>query len=273
MGVGRVTLVINVEIVQVASTRSPWENLRAITTLTSRTKGGGLIVFPEYTMMDPTGLSASDIRGAAEEYFTRFESFYKDLARDKGSCVAGHLFKPSPDGRVYNTLVLIDDSGDVIAEYYKTHLFDAFGYRESEFTTPGEALFKPVRACGVNIGAAICYEIRFPEIFRVQALAGVDLFIVPAGWYRGPMKEYLLEVLASARAQENTSFVVLANNAGKSFIGMSRVVDPLGQSRIVAPPREYLLAAEVDLGEIDRARRVLPVLKHRRVELYKGWNS
>ncbi len=255
-------------ILQAAPRASKAETLRAVERLLESARDPSLIVTPEYMMLDPTGLPRERVYGEAEGLDGEWLGFFRDKAKELGVCIAATLFEKADDGRVYNTLAFIDRNGSTAATYRKTHLFDAYGYKESSFTTPGDRLFQPVDLCGVKVGAAICFELRFPEIFRAQALAGAELIVVPSAWYRGPLKEEALRFLAQARAHENTVYLVVASNPGSSFVGRSMVVDPMGVVKLDLGPGERYEEYEIDTGEIEKARRVLPVLKLRRPHLY-----
>ncbi|GAB6147798.1 carbon-nitrogen hydrolase family protein [Stetteria hydrogenophila] len=257
-----------VGIVQAAPRGSKAETLKAVDRLLGRAVEPSLIVTPEYLMIDPTGLPRERIEGEAEELEGEWLGFFRDKAREMGACFAATLLEKAGDGRVYNTLAFIDRNGALVSVYRKTHLFDAYGYRESSFTKPGESLFEPVSLCGLRVGAAICFELRFPEIFRAQALRGAELVVTPAAWYRGPLKEEALRFLAQARAHENTVFLVVASNPGANFVGRSMIVDPMGVVRADAGPGERYVEHEIDPGEVEEARRILPVLRLRRPSLY-----
>lgn len=262
---------LNIAVLQVASTREKDANLESVKRLASRVKNSpDIVLTPEYLMLDPTGLGRDAIYDAAEDLEGRWSRELSKIAESLGSCLLGHLFLKTPSGRVANAAVLYSRDGGIIGVYRKTHLFDAYGYVESSFTEPGDELWEPRKACGASIGVAICYELRFPEIFRTQSLVGgVDIFLVPAAWYRGPGKEEALSVLSRARAQENTSYVAVASNAGANFVGRSMIIHPLGYTLAQAPPWEWVLEHEIDLREIERARKSLPVLEHVKPHLYR----
>ena len=255
---------------QVAPRGSKEETLRAVERVLSTARPeADIYLTPEYLMLDPTGLDAGAVGSAAEGLDGPWLRFFREAARRRGSCFLATFFERAGDS-VYNSVAVIDERGDVISVYRKTHLFDAYGYRESSFTRPGDRLFEPVKLCGVKVGLAVCFEIRFPEIFRAQALAGAELIAVPAAWYRGPLKEETLRFLAQARAHENTVYVAVASNPGENFVGRSMLVDPMGVVRVELGVGERYAAAPVDASEIREARRTLPVLRLRRPELYQA---
>lgn len=259
---------IRIGVLQVAPRSSKTETLRVVEKLLESARDPSLIVTPEYLMLDPTGLPREKVYEEAEDLEGSWLGFFKDKARGLGACIAATLFEKSGDGRVYNTLAFIDKNGSIKAVYRKTHLFDAYGYRESSFTAPGDRLFQPTDLCGVKVGAAICFELRFPEIFRTQALSGAEVIVVPSAWYKGPLKEETLRFLAQARAHENTVYLVVASNPGRNFVGRSMIVNPMGVVKLDLGPGERYEEYEIDTGEIEEARKVLPVLKLRRPSLY-----
>ncbi len=259
---------VTVGILQAAPRGSKGETLRAVEKLLEHEDHrADVYLTPEYLMLDPTGLEPAAIAAAAEGLDGEWVGFFRREARERGACFVATMFERA-GGRVYNSAVVIDESGEVVGVYRKTHLFDAYGYRESSFTVPGDRLFEPVSVCGVKLGLAICFELRFPEVFRAQALAGAELVAVPAAWYRGPLKEETLRFLAQARAHENTVFLAVASNPGSSFVGRSMVVDPMGVVRAELGPGEKYAGVQVDTAEVAGARRTLPVLGLRRPELY-----
>lgn len=258
-------------LLQLAPRKSKDETLEALRRLLSRyAREPSLIVMPEYAMRDPTGLPVGEVSAVAEALDGPWVGKLRELAIEYNSCFVATLFERPGDAqvKVYNTAVIIDNKGKLIGVYRKSHLFDAYGYKESGFTIPGDRLFEPVEACGARLGLAICFEIRYPEIFRCQALSGAELVAVPAAWYKGPLKEETLHFLARARAHENTMFIAVASNAGSNFVGRSVVVDPLGVIVADAGPGERYIEVEVDLDEIEKARQILPLLELRRPELY-----
>ncbi len=261
---------VSLAILQSASTGSKEESLESVRRLAARLKGQpDLVLLPEYMMFDPTGMPREEVYRQAEDLEGPTSTMISRLAEKLGACVLAHLFIRAPTGRVWNTAVLYNRDGGVLGLYRKTHLFDAYGYRESDFTEPGNELWKPLGACGVKLGVAICYELRFPEVFRVQALRGAELIAVPAAWYKGPGKEEALAVLARARAHENTVYIAVASNAGRNFVGRSMVVHPMGYTLAQAPPWQWVIETSINVDEIAGAREKLPVLSHIRKDIYQ----
>ena len=109
-----------------------------------------------------------------------------------------------------------------------------------------------------------CYDVRFPELARRLALDGAEVLVLPAAWVKGPLKEMHWELLTTARALENTCYMVAVGECGPRNIGNSLVVDPLGVAIAKAPESTALVFAELDPQRIAYARSVLPVLENRR---------
>lgn len=260
---------VPVTLIQLRARRDKQESMKMLEKLLEKSVvEHGITAIPEYSMFDPTGLTAEEVNRGAESLDGPWMTMIKRIARSKEACIAATLFEKGEGGKAYNSLAIIDESGDIIATYRKTHLFDALGYRESEIFEAGDRLFEPVEACGVRVGAAICFEIRFPEIFRYQALKGAQLILVPSGWYNGPGKEEQYRFLAQTRAHENTLWIASPILYGDHFTGRSLIVNPFGVVVADAGHGEKVLHYYIGLEEVDEARKKLPVLRLRRPELY-----
>lgn len=227
-----------------------------------------VLILPEYSMLDPTGLSPESIWQEAEDLDGPWIRELSSVATSLGSCLIATLFERSPRPPLsYNAAVVIGRRGEALGVYRKVQLFDALGYKESSAIAAGESLFKPVEACGARLGLAICFELRYPEIFRAQALLGAELIAVPAAWYKGPLKEEALRTLAQARAQENGVFVAVASQYGENFVGRSMIVDPFGVVIAEAGIGEKIVETEIELEDSRRAKERVPVLELGRWDL------
>ncbi|MBD8214319.1 deaminated glutathione amidase [Erwinia persicina] len=173
------------------------------------------------------------------------------------------LHVPDEGGRVRNVLVAMR-GGTLLARYDKLHLYDAFAVQESRNVSPGDSIPPLIDVDGLKVGLMTCYDIRFPELARRLVLDGADLLVLPAAWVRGPMKEKHWEVLITARALENTCYVLATGECGPRNIGHSMVVDPLGVAIAQAAEGPALVLADVDPERIADVRRALPVLVNRR---------
>ncbi|MEH7082363.1 carbon-nitrogen hydrolase family protein [Neobacillus drentensis] len=237
----------------------------------AKEKGADFVVIPEFYMVlatPKTGVLPAD---AAEPLDGPFVSALKEAARENEIYVVCGMYESKNDdkGRAYNTTVLIDRSGQLLHSYRKTHLYDAFSFKESDTIIPGDNQYKVVETEFGKIGLMVCYELRFPEIARQFALQEADVLFVPAGWMAGPMKEDHWQTLIRARAIENTMFVSGANLVGPEFTGRSMIVDPMGVVIASGGEEETLIIADIDLERIQRVREKLPSVKHRKPEFYR----
>ncbi len=188
------------------------------------------------------------------------------IAKENACMIVAGSVPMFHDGKIYNTSVAIDSRGQVVNMYDKVHLFGLFN--EERFFAPGNH-FNAFEMDGLCCGSTICYDMRFPELFRHLALQGAKIIFCPAEWptARGD----IWHLLAQARAAENHTFVVAVNCAGTfkgaPFYGHSMVVAPSG--RIVAEGgcEEEVISCEIDLNEIDEVRKRLNALADVREEL------
>src|SRR6478609_7972931 len=166
-----------------------------------------------------------------------------------------------PD-RPFNTLVL---RGAAHASYRKIHLYDSFGYRESDRLSAGDPVPVVVDLGGFGVGLMTCYDLRFPELARRLVDLGAEVLVVPAAWVAGPRKVEHWRTLARARAVENTVFVVAAGQPGPRYAGHSLVVDPLGDVLAEAGEGEEVQTATLTREVLEDARRTNPSLANRRM--------
>jgi omega-amidase len=189
------------------------------------------------------------------------------LAREFDLYLAGSLMERHTGG-VSNTAVLYAPDGTLLGSYRKVHLFRLM--QEHRYLVAGDRATLCPTPWGPT-GLAVCYDLRFPELFRAMALAGAVLFLVPAQWPVRRVEAWLL--LARARAVENELIVAACNRVGiddqVEFPGRSQVVDPWGNVLVEGDDQERLLIAQVDLREVRKARRYLTVYKDRRPEAYR----
>ncbi len=197
-------------------------------------------------------------------------------ARDLGiHLLAGSISEQGPSGKAFNTSVLIGPGGEDLAVYRKIHMFDVevdgISYRESDHEEPGEEIV--TAALGdLTIGLSVCYDLRFPELYRILAVRGAHLLVVPSAFTRATGRDHW-EVLLRARAIENQAFVLAPNQVGEapphfSSNGRSMIVDPWGVVLVTAPDEECFVAAELDLSSQGRVRESLPSLANRRPRAY-----
>lgn len=231
------------------------------------TRGAALVVFPEMYMALP--VAEAPLATLAETLDGPFVTALATAARQHHLTIVCGVWEQSPvAGRVYNTLAILGPDGHLQGYYRKLHLFDALSVRESERMIPGTALPPVVDIGGIPTGFAICYDLRFPELFRDLAARGAELVLVPAAWYAGPCKEDHWLTLLRARAIENTLYVAGCNLTGKAFCGRSSIFDPFGVPLAGAGEDNQLLYADLERVRVQTVREKLPALQHRRRELY-----
>jgi predicted amidohydrolase len=190
------------------------------------------------------------------------------LAVKTGIHITAGCWEAGPDHRrVYNVAQTFSPEGRTPAAYRKVHLFDALNVRESETMAPGDALPPVLDVAGTRVGFAICYDLRFPELFRHLAVQGAQVIVVPSAWYQGPVKEVHWTTLLQARAIENTLYVAGCNLVGASFCGRSALFDPFGIQVIGAGEGEELLVGTVCADRISAVRKKLPSLENRRLSI------
>lgn len=224
-----------------------------------------VIVFPEYSsfFVDPFD---ETLAAHAEELDGPFVTALTELAaRCDAVLVAGLLERGSDERRVRNTVVAVTAAG-IVATYRKLHLYDAFGQRESDWVEPG-GLSAPetFEVDGLRFGLMTCYDLRFPEVGRLLADAGADVFLVPAEWVRGPLKEHHWRTLVHARAIENTVFIAAADHPPPLGVGNSMIVDPQGVEIAAIGTATDVVVAHLDAAAVERVRRVNPSLALRRL--------
>ncbi len=267
--------------VQLNSGSDPARNIDRAGELVSEAASAGadLVVLPEkWTLLGPGELLAERATPLAEDEGV---AACRAWAREHGVViVAGSVPERVPGSdRVANTSALIDAEGEVVAAYRKIHMFDVdvggVSYRESEFELPGtEAVLAeaPVAGEALPIGLTVCYDLRFPELYRELALAGALLITVPSAFTAATGAPHW-EVLVRARAIEEALFVVAANQVGAApphyeSWGHSMICDPWGRVLALADGGEGLAVADLDLAEPAAVRERLPALANRRPEAY-----
>jgi predicted amidohydrolase len=237
--------------------------------------GAALVVLPEKwnVLGTPEQLAAG-----AEPLDGPSTMWARELARALGiDLIAGSIVERR-DGfaKHFNTSVHVGPDGEIRAVYRKLHLFDVevegVVYRESDGEDPGEEIVTTTLQGGAKLGMAICYDLRFPELFRILALNGARILALPSAFTLATTRDHW-EILLRARAIEDQCFVVAANQIGehalgKSSGGRSLIADPWGTVLATAPDAEGYALAELDLARQDAIRARLPALAHRRASAY-----
>ena len=257
---------LTVTAVQLASSLDPAENREALGVLDSVCSGSpkpDLVVFPE-SMMRDFGEPGSDISEFAEDLDGPFVKRLTELAGVHDVTLVAGMFERSEDpARPYNTLVVVDGDG-VRASYRKIHLYDSFGYKESDRLLAGDLEPVVVEIGGFQVGLMTCYDLRFPEMARALVDLGAEVLVVPAAWVAGPRKVDHWRTLLKARAIENTVYVVAAGQPGPRYSGHSMVVSPRGEV-LELEDEELLVQSRVDRQLLDEVRAENPSLANRRL--------
>ena len=251
---------LRVALVQEASDLDPAVNRSRLAGLVP--DGADLVVLPEAFARD-FGAAGSDVSPFAEPVDGAFATEVDKVAAERGTTVVAGMFEPGEDpGRPFNTLVV---RGAAEATYRKIHLYDSFGYRESDRLTAGPLEPVVVEVGGFAVGLMTCYDLRFPELARALVDRGAEVLVVPAAWVAGPRKVDHWRTLARARAIENTVFVAAAAQPGPRYSGHSLVVDPLGDVLAEAGEDAEVVTATLRRDVLDEARRTNPSLANRRL--------
>ncbi|MCG5214094.1 carbon-nitrogen hydrolase family protein [Streptosporangium sp. KLBMP 9127] len=250
---------------QIPVSVDPEVNLeRAVRAIAEAAAGGAkLAIFPEATLTR----FGKRIVELAQPLGGPFVTGLAEAAAAHGIAVIAGVFEPNA-GRVHNTAVAIDESGEIKAAYRKIHLYNSFGARESDLVAPGDSA-TVVELAGLRVGLITCYDVRFPELARDLVDQGAELFAVIAAWGSGPMKEDHWITLVRARAIENTMWTAAVGQAPSAEskdgfgVGRSMLVDPLGVVRCDMGPLAGVRTCTVDAAATAEIRATLPCLEHR----------
>jgi deaminated glutathione amidase len=280
---------VKVSIVQMKSSLDKEENLLySLDQIKESAKNSAKIIcFPEFQMsFSPSTQSNEELYSISEPLEGNFVSQLKKSARENNIFVVSSIYERANSKlinnrqnqkkildrnlyRVYDTVVLINNQGQLISKYRKLHLYDALGFKESKKLLAGSKLFTPVSSPLGKIGTLVCYDLRFPELSRILTLKGSVSLIAPSGWVQGTMKEDHWLIMCKARAIENGVYLIAPNQIGNIFCGRSLVVDPFGVVVLDMGNKEGFDIVDLDLDRIDVIRKSLPLLKNRRHDLYK----
>ncbi|MDQ3628701.1 MAG: carbon-nitrogen hydrolase family protein [Actinomycetota bacterium] len=258
---------MKVALVQLCAATDSAANRHAMSGWVDRIRASGagpdLVVFPEGAMHD-FGSADHDLSAVAEPLDGPYVQALGTHARRLGAAVVGHIFERSDTGLPYNTQVVVEPNGSVAATYRKIHLYDSFGYAESDRLGAGGIMPVVIDVAGLPVGLMTCYDLRFPEMGRALVDAGAQLLVLPAAWVAGALKEDHWQLLVRARAVENTVYVAAAAQCGRAYCGHSMLVDPMGVVVAAAAEAEALVTGDVDPDRLERARATNPSLRNRR---------
>jgi predicted amidohydrolase len=252
---------LRISLVQHASGLEPDANRSLLAELTPA--DSDLVVFPEVFARD-FGKPGSDLGPFAESQDGPFGTELSRVAEKRGATVVAGMLETSgdADGRPFNTLLV---RGGAEAAYRKIHLYDSFGYKESDALVAGAVEPVVVDIDGVPTGLMTCYDLRFPELARRLVDQGAELIVLPAAWVAGPRKVDHWRTLVRARAIENTVFIAAAAQSAPRYCGHSMVVDPLGDVLAEAGDGDEIVSATIDRAVLEEARRTNPSLVNRRM--------
>jgi omega-amidase len=247
----------------------PERNLSKVRDFSRAAKDAGaeLIVFPEMT---DTGYSMPVIQKHAAEWNSGFVPAVEEIARQLSIAIVSGVSERDGSS-IYNSQILVDAKGDIVAKYRKTHLYAVAPVEEQTCFAPGDA-FASFALGDLRFGFSICYDLRFPELYRkLVTEKNVDAFIISSAW-PFPRVEHF-RVLAQARAIENQSYVISSNRVGGDgdlwFCGSSSIIDPRGVIMAAASAdREELIYADVSRELVQSVRQRVESLAHRRPALY-----
>ena len=263
--------------VQMNSTGDTEANLACADRLVREAAGRGaeLVVLPETWSVIG---APQDMDAGAEPLDGRFIGWARRIAAEVGiDLVAGSVLEDIPgQTKRSNTSVHIDPTGEIRAVYRKLHMFDVevdgVTYAESRHEQPGDDVIVTELADGTRLGMSICYDVRFPELYRALVSAGAEVIAIPAAFTLATTRDHW-EVLVRSRAIEDQCFVIAPNQIGTHAPGQrsggrSMIVDPWGLVLATAPDTETAIVADLDFDNLHQIRRRLPALTHRRPEVY-----
>lgn len=217
-------------------------------------QGARLLVLPELWL---AGFDPQQITAYAETMRDVTVTMLRQLAGQRRIFIVGGSLAEKRDGRLYNTVVAIDETGEIAAKYRKVHLYPQ---EEEKIFSPGDE-WTLTEYAGLRLGLINCYDVYFPEFARNLALRGAQLLALPL-----LVKESIAEarLLARARALENNCFVIMANQAHSMAAGQSLIISPGGCILAEAGPKEAIIMAELDLHSLTDLRRERHDLNRRR---------
>ncbi|MFB5629912.1 MAG: carbon-nitrogen hydrolase family protein [Nitrosarchaeum sp.] len=233
-------------------------------------KKATLVAFPEFMMFYTNSKQTSkQLANLAETINENFVTIIAKIAKEHNIQVVGSFYEKSrKKNRVYDTSFIIDKSGKIISTYRKIHLYDALGFRESDKMIQGSKIAKPVKTSIGKVGMMICYDLRFPEMSRSLAVSGSEILIVPSAWVKGKMKEDHWITINKTRAIENGCYVIAPDQVGNVYCGRSIVVDPYGKILLDMKKKQGIGYVDIELKNVKQTRKVLPLLKNRRTDVY-----
>lgn len=266
---------MRVAAVQLNSTPDPTRNLAKARELFDEAvqTGADLVAFPEFFLL--LSDSSKDYKTHTRQSLAMWVETLQEWAAESGVwMLAGSLPFPATPPKVFNRSLLIDADGKIRASYDKIHLFDVTvqgdqTYKESRHMVPGKKVVTPKTPWG-RIGMTICYDLRFPELFRKHSAAGAKVIFIPSAFTEKTGQAHW-DALTRASAIENQCYVVCPAQTGSPYpgretYGHTRIIDPWGRVIAERPKGDGVVWADLDFEKLDTIRRDLPALKHRRLK-------
>ena len=265
---------LKVACIQPSSGQDMAENLRVASELVreAESEGAKLIALPENVALMDHRTEQIQSQATAIENHPAILAF-GEVARETGAwIVAGSVGAVAPDGRVANCSTLLNDQGAIAARYDKIHMYDVDlpngeVYRESEAFRPGDKAVVAETPWG-GLGMTVCYDLRFPQLYRALAHGGAEIISIPAAFTK-VTGEVVWHVLNRARAIESAAFVMSpcmwgSHSGGRTTYGHSLIIDPYGTVLADAGEGVGFITAEIDLADVAKARASIPALQHDR---------
>ncbi|MFW2366493.1 MAG: carbon-nitrogen hydrolase family protein [Desulforhopalus sp.] len=266
------TTSLTIGLVQTTVSVLPEENLQTARQWIHKgaDSGADLVVFPEMFMARPK--PQVPLAQVAEPLDGPFISGLSALAEEHSIAIVCGVWESvkGDTHRAANVAIALGPDGKLLARYNKIHLFDALSVRESDQMKGGDSPPPLFTLRDMQLGLAICYDLRFPELFRDLATRGADAVILPSAWYAGVLKEDHWLTLLKARAIENTMYVCGANLCGAPFSARSAIFDPFGAAVAGAGEEEMLVCGHMTRARLVEVRAKLPTLTHVRKGLFNG---
>ena len=263
---------IRVSTVQLESSTEKDKNLEKVKKYAeiANKNSSDLLVFPEgFMFYSSPDEPLEKYLSKAEFINDNFVNSVKKISKEYSiPIIIGMHEKIKEVKRAYNTVIGVYDD-QIFLTYRKTHLYDAFGFRESDKTYASNNNFQTFKLKDFVFGVMVCYEVRFPEIARTLTLDGAEVIVIPSAWVKGYNKEENWFTLIKARAMENTVYLVTSNQIGNIFTGIASIVDPIGVILNRCSEEECIITSDLYKERIKKVRDVLPLLNQRRTDLYK----
>lgn len=261
---------IKLGLLQIRTGPEKWENLEKVTDLIENLKDKtDIIITPEYLMGLQDGeITTKILNENAGDLESEFVQTLRKKAEEANISLLFTTYRPV-ENDYFNSSVFVNNEGEIRAVYDKIHLFDAFEHEESKFFRHGEKV-EVFDWKDYKIGLATCFDLRFPELFRVMQIKVADIVLVPSGFYSGPYKSNQWSTLIGSRAHENNFFVVGVNQPQPNFVGESLVCSPLGYEVDKLEDGKETKVVEIDMDEVGEAKNKMPINKLIRSDFYKN---